>query len=54
MPKDSEGKTLGYAFIEYNTPQVGMLLPCYWSSQLHVLIRGWAPNRIDENQVVGL
>ena len=22
MPKDSEGKTLGYAFIEYNTPQV--------------------------------
>ncbi len=22
MPKDAEGKTLGFAFIEYNTPQV--------------------------------
>jgi hypothetical protein len=22
MPKDSDNKTLGYAFIEYNTPQV--------------------------------
>lgn len=33
MPKDSEGKTLGYAFIEYNTPQV---ITC--DPRMHALI----------------